>query len=306
MPLVDYSSVLAALRAQQAEQPLSILALAEPIIASQSQSQSQSTSHPQSRPSDTSNSLSQTASDPDPSLLTSASLSADLTHYKNLFSKLRFSYLEQVTKEKYLRSIVGDPPLVVSHDDNLVLEDKLAGMKTELKGKKAEVDALVAEMEETAKLLATSYESVNEGMQTLERVPPEIERLRNEIEKLQSEIVTRRGNHDDGHSPKPSKDPRMNMSLDETEQALAELQSRNEEIDRQIDSLQRQMPGKIRDVERMDRELAELEKKRNESSRLAMEVRRRRELGGRDEMEDLGKWYRDSESVLRCLLDVQS
>ncbi len=40
--------------------------------------------------------------------LTPASLEADLEHYRELFAKLRFSYVEQVTKEKFIRAIVGD------------------------------------------------------------------------------------------------------------------------------------------------------------------------------------------------------
>ena len=124
MTSLDYAATLATLREQQAAQPLSILALAEPITTSQSQPQAQNTPRNHgSRPSD-----SVATSEADSCLhLTPANLAADLSHYKDLFSKLRFSYLEQVTKEKYLRSIVGDPPLLASHEDNLLLEEKLAG-----------------------------------------------------------------------------------------------------------------------------------------------------------------------------------
>ncbi|KAF5004337.1 hypothetical protein F66182_16048, partial [Fusarium sp. NRRL 66182] len=69
---------------------------------------------------------------------TPASLEADLTHYKELFSKLRFSYLEQVTKEKFLRGIVGDPPLVVGHNENVELEATLAEAKQQLQQRKEE------------------------------------------------------------------------------------------------------------------------------------------------------------------------
>lgn len=294
-------SILAALRAEQAAQPLSILALAEPITTFQAQPQSQS-SPPRSgskarasRPSDT-----LASSEGDSSLhLTPATLTADLTHYKDLFSKLRFSYLEQVTKEKYLRSIVGDPPLVVSHEDNLLLEEKLAVMKAGLKEKKADVDSLVQEMEEQARDVALRYESVTEGMDVLEKLPTEIEALRLEVEELQNAIAARRGQ--EHQSP----DPRMQMSLGATEQALAEQRERNAEIDRQISELQKQMPVKVREVEKMDRELADLERRRNESTKLAVEGRRRREQGGRDEMEDLGRWYRASESVMKGLLGVE-
>lgn len=239
--------------------------------------------------------------DADPSL-TPASLQADLTHYKDLFSKLRFSYLEQVTKEKYLRSIVGDPPLIASHEENLALETKLAGMKAEVKVRKDEVDALVAEMESLARDLALRYERVNADMRVLETLPVSVEQLRREVEELKAEVREKQGVMSGG---KRSDDPRMNMSLEATEAALEEQRMRNREIDRHIEELQKSLPAKIREVEKVDRELAELERRRNESTRAAREVQRRREEGGRDELEDMGRWYRSSESVLRGLLDIK-
>ena len=299
MTASDPAATLATLRAQQAEHPLSILALAEPITAPKSQAES----HNNTRPSDASTSTTESNTP-----LTPATLAADLTHYRELFAKLRFSYLEQVTKEKYLRSIVGDPPLVVSHTDNLALEERLVDMKAALKAKKNEVDELVQSMAETARTLAGRYESVNAAFGVLERVPGEIDSLKREVENLQAEIAHRRGddnNNNDDDDASRKQDPRMSLPLAATVQALEEQRRANADIDAQIEALRRDMPGKVRQVEKMERELAELEKRRSESARAAMEVRRRRELGGRDEMEDLGKWYRASEGVLRNVLGVE-
>lgn len=313
MVRTNYASTLATLRAQQEAQPLSILALAEPITSSQAQAQCDQ-SHPL-QVADTPSSTSAVAA-ADSSLLTPTALAADLAHYKDLFSKLRFSYLEQVTKEKYLRSIVGDPPLVVSHEDNLALEGRLGAMKTELKAKKDEVDALVAQMEGRASEVATAYDAVNAAMETLQRVPAELDALREEVEALQDEIARRRRDEDgeEGGGGEGDKDrngwrndPRMHLPLAETEAEVAAERARTADVDRQIEALQRAMPAKVREVEKIDRELGELENRRNESVRLAVEMRRRREeSGGRDEVEELGRWYRASEGVLRGLLDVQS
>ncbi|KAL8662478.1 MAG: hypothetical protein Q9168_008253, partial [Polycauliona sp. 1 TL-2023] len=78
---------------------------------------------------------------------TPSSLAADLSHYRDLFSKLRFSYLEQVTKEKFLRAIVGDPPLIVESSENVELEKQLAEIKAVLKMQKEDVGRLVEELE---------------------------------------------------------------------------------------------------------------------------------------------------------------
>lgn len=85
---------------------------------------------------------------------TPAALQADLSHYKELFSKLRFSYLEQVTKEKFLRAITEDAPLVVEAGENEELEAKLVIAKEELRRSKREVEGILAELEGLSRRLA--------------------------------------------------------------------------------------------------------------------------------------------------------
>ena len=75
---------------------------------------------------------------------------------QELFSKLRFSYLEQVTKEKFLRAIVGDPPLIVEHQENIELETELAEVKAVLKAQKEDVANLVKELDQRGRELSRS------------------------------------------------------------------------------------------------------------------------------------------------------
>jgi hypothetical protein len=85
-----------------------------------------------------------------------AALTADLAHYRDHFSKLRFSYLEQVTKERFLRAIVADPPEFADASENAALEGKIAEDKAVLKGKKEEVQGMCGELEEQGRMLAGS------------------------------------------------------------------------------------------------------------------------------------------------------
>lgn len=59
-----------------------------------------------------------------------------------------------MTKEKFLRSIVGDPPLIVEPVENLELEAQLADVKTVLKEQKEGVARMVGELEERGRKLA--------------------------------------------------------------------------------------------------------------------------------------------------------
>lgn len=73
---------------------------------------------------------------------------------QELFSKLRFSYLEQATKEKFLRAITAETPLFVEPTDNAALERQLAAEKQALQAQKAEFARLTDEVQARGRELA--------------------------------------------------------------------------------------------------------------------------------------------------------
>lgn len=130
----------AALAALQNPQDLTILHLSAPAL------------HPSSPSSH--NNRTSNASDSSQNTSTPALLAADLEHYRDLFSKLRFSYVEQVTKERFLRAITSEQPEFVNAEENTILEEKLRQDKSGLKERKEEVRTLVQELEEQGRSLA--------------------------------------------------------------------------------------------------------------------------------------------------------
>lgn len=120
---------------------LTILDLSHPILNPQSRST-------QKRTSDVSDASNQPLASP-------ALLAADLAHYRDLFTKLRFSYVEQVTKERFLKAITSGPPEFVAASDNVTLEEKLREDKANLKARKEEARVLIGELEEQGRSLAS-------------------------------------------------------------------------------------------------------------------------------------------------------
>lgn len=278
---------------QRKTQPLSILGLAEPILIPQPPSISQSQS--QSTPSQT---RTQTQQEP----LNPSTLTADLTHYRDLFSKLRFSYLEQVTKEKYLRGIVGQPPIVVTAGENVALEEKLAEMKVELQGKKKAVEELVSQMDGLASGLGDQYDVVDGGLRELETLLGEVEMLEMEVERLRGEVETREGER----MVVRSEDERMNLGLEETKALVEEGRRRDLDLEREIRILEEELERKSRECVEAEKELESLEGRRNEVTKAVRDARRLKEEGGRDRLEEQGRWYASSEAVMRGLLGVES
>jgi hypothetical protein len=267
------------LHALQTTAPLSILTLAAPLLTSVNLSQS-------TRDSDASDNA-----NPSPTTLAN-----DLLHYESLFKKLRFSYLEQVTKEKFLRGIVGDPPVLVGSGENARLEEELSKQKAELKGKKEEVRLLVEEMGAMAKDLAGRWEGVQTQMGQLEVLPGEVQQMESRIEVMREELQLKMGDQP-VHA-----DPNMTLSLAGTTSLLSDTRSQTREIEKQIAALRKQLPGKVRECESLEGELVGLERRREEVTKAAGEARRLKEEGGRDRVEEMGRWYRGVEGVMGGLL----
>ncbi|SPQ19722.1 0c8f443a-b2b0-46d9-bb4d-7be99b7d51ba [Thermothielavioides terrestris] len=234
---------------------------------------------------------------------TPASLEADLAHYKELFAKLRFSYVEQVTKEKFIRAIIGDPPLIVSPQENAELEASNAAAKAALKALKAEVAAMVADLESRGRDLARRYEEVRAGAALAAELPGKIAALEDKVEALRAaqQLQLRLGGAEDAR-------PEMNLPLGKTLALVEERRRELARVERQLEVLGGQVPRKRKEVERLRAEVAALENRKANSAAAAREAKRRRENaqgGVEDELEARGRWYRASGMALRQVLDLQ-
>ncbi|EEH18302.1 hypothetical protein PABG_00865 [Paracoccidioides brasiliensis Pb03] len=293
MSSVSPSKALAALHQIGPDTRLSILKISEPISSTiDSAISSQS---PSKRRSDVSTDA---FDNPTP-----ASLEADLTHYKELFSKLRFSYIEQVTKEKFLRAIVGDPPLVVGHHENVELEAELAVVKEELRRRKDDVRLMIEEMERMGRALATRYKKIQLQTAQLSDLPASIESLESTISTLRAAAAaSQEPSAYQSDSMLPSS---QTLSLPATLALLAERDAELACLDRQITSVNSSLPRSIREAEAVERELARLEKKKIEAVTQAKEAQRRKHEGESDGLEEMGRWYRGVEKGLKDLVGVE-
>jgi hypothetical protein len=276
----ETQDVLDAVLELQKNHSLSILKLSEPISRTHKASSSERTSD-----------VSLDAFDSP----TPASLEADLTHYKELFSKLRFSYLEQVTKEKFIRSIVGDPPLVVEHQENVELEATLTHSKAALKAQKTEVAELVSELEKRGRELCIKHQDIQMQTMQLQELPETIEGFERSIEEFKA-------------AQQPGSNPLMSMPLDKTLVMVKEKERERAELDRQIEQLQSLVPRKTKELERLNAEVQPLEVKRAGSVAAAKEAKRRKEeaLGGvGDDLEERGRWWRGVEGGLKGMLEIE-
>jgi chromosome segregation ATPase len=288
------AKVLRSLDDLQSNHEMTIIKISEPISALAAEN-----NHDKSvRTSDVSNS---SLDAPTP-----ASLDADLDHYRELFAKLRFSYVEQVTKEKFIRAIVGDPPLIVTPQENADLEAGNAEAKAALKALKTDVAGMVAELEARARDLAARHERVQLDTAALRDLPAKTAALDSRIAELKAAQQQQQQKQQPG-----GEQPELNMPLAKTA-ALAETRRAElRELDRALEQLAAQAPRKRKEVERLQAEMAQLEARRTNSTAAAREAKRKREAaqerggGVADDLEAKGRWYRATETVLKDVLDIQ-
>ncbi|KAI4722098.1 hypothetical protein E4T48_01606 [Aureobasidium sp. EXF-10727] len=247
--------------------PLTILSLAEPLLA---------------------------AHDHDGSdRITKSSLDAELDHYNHLFSKLRFSYVEQVTKEGFLKAIVARPPQLVDAAENARLEQDLAQAKAALKAKKEHTNQKVAELQELGRRLAQSHELIQLQTTQLHALPADIQNLNLTIANLKAAQEA------------PSAEPMLNLPLHATNQLLSEKESELARLDREIAQLQSTLPDKKRHVAALKADLEPIDSRKRSAITDAQEAQKRRgQHSLAQDLDERGKWLKSVDSALHLMLQI--
>lgn len=250
------------------------------------------------------------AADDSADRLIKSSLSAELDHYKDLFSKLRFSYVEQVTKERFLKAIVADPPHLVDAAENARLEQHLAQAKAALKAKKEHTNQKVQELQDLGTRLAQcthssyttshpkltlikAHELIHLQTTQLLALPADIENLDITIANLKAAQET------------PSSHPMLNLPLQPTNSLLAEKLSDLAHLDREIAELQSTLPDKKRRVASLQADLEPIESRKRSAITEAKDAQKKRgqHVLARD-LDERGKWLKSVDTGLRLMLQV--
>ncbi|RPB01462.1 hypothetical protein L873DRAFT_1803678 [Choiromyces venosus 120613-1] len=230
------------------------------------------------RSSDASDSLSSNTPTP-------AALQADLSHYKELFSKLRFSYLEQVTKEKFLRAITEDAPLVVEAGENEELEEGLLVAKGELRKSKREVEGILAELEGLSRRLVDDHKTILSQISQATTLPQQTEEMEVEIAALENE-QNPYTTCENGMPKLPLSDTLTLISAHEAE--LARLQ-------KELAEAELALPKKRARLQALEGEIGPLEMDKEGLEKFASEAVRMRDFArveGKVERESMGRWYK--------------
>ncbi|KAK9326382.1 hypothetical protein V1517DRAFT_283216 [Lipomyces orientalis] len=247
--------------------------------------------------------------------LNPAAIEVELKDFKELFSKLKVTYLEQETKETFLHIILddNDDEAGTENGDSNARKDlriwrikqkdldeatqRNAGLKQVLVDKKKalqdasdEITALVGEVCDKYEILKTEVSQAENMLQEIESMQAEVR----ELERSEDEAET------EGHQA---------LSLKETQDLYGNLTTQDLELDGDIHELKEVIiPGKRRELENLTAELgrlSELSKRLEEAATLAVEERQMGMKQGKTvAKENIGRWYSNVIYILKSLLYI--
>ncbi|KAK9333164.1 hypothetical protein V1520DRAFT_181847 [Lipomyces starkeyi] len=241
-----------------------------------------------------------------------AAIEVELKDFKELFSKLKVTYLEQETKETFLRAILDDDEEKASDEAserkdlgvwrvgqldldeatqrNLGLKQLLVDKKKALQNASNEIAALVEEVCDKYEILKTDV--------------TEAEEMLHEIESMQAELRELEKNEEDG-----DKGVHQTLSLKETLSLYGNFKAQESELDDDIHELTEVIiPEKKQELEKLSAELinlSELSKRLEEEAKIAIEARKVEMKQGKIiAKENIGLWYSNVLLILKRLLFV--
>ncbi|ANB13566.1 hypothetical protein AWJ20_1862 [Sugiyamaella lignohabitans] len=221
----------------------------------------------------------------------------DIQRYEELFDTRKLTYLEQETKERFLRAIINDPPFFVEQWDMKDVEEKTKGKKLRLKEEKAKSKELLAGLDKQARDIYSEYKLVNATNERTNTLYREIDEMQREFQRLQEEYPQLQiPDHPD---------PQLNISsveeLDILENDyLSEIQDLDDEILKTSQSIDEALAMQIqleKDIEKLRTQRENIDKNTKEVVRI-----RNEELKATDkDMELTADFYRN---MVECLLEI--
>jgi len=204
--------------------------------------------------------------------------------------------VEQVTKEKFLRAVVGDPPLFVDQAENVAFEAHLLQVKESLQVQKLEVADTTKQLEIKGRDLSRRYKVIELQLEQLQNLPSEIASLQETLEVLRSQQTPQ------------AEDPSLSLPLPATLTLLAKKQAEVDEMDRQLELLQAQHDRKRGELAQAEASMKPLQLQKQKAIAEAKEARKRKELAANglgDELEEKGRWLSGVAVTMNRLLDVE-
>ncbi|ORY33785.1 hypothetical protein BCR39DRAFT_519226 [Naematelia encephala] len=212
----------------------------------------------------------------------------EMAAQKEYFRRLKFNYLEQEAKRKFLVSITGDEPQGVQPGENEEREMINREKKARLKAAKAELDSMRSEAIDLATANATKHAALAGEL-------AEAQAIQKQVRDMELELARIKATHP------PEERMTTARAYDTLDSQTEEMQKLTEAISTtatRADTAREQVAKGLKEVKRLERE-------REREEARAKEVREGREAGD-TRVDELCRWLTSSMAMYRGLLGIKS
>ncbi|KZT62519.1 hypothetical protein CALCODRAFT_479106 [Calocera cornea HHB12733] len=220
--------------------------------------------------------------------LNPALIDRDVADYKDYFTKVKFKYLEQESKERFLRYILREDPPSLRAAHNMQLEQSNTALKTSLKTSKLVLDSSITQLRAlTPRVEAQHVQALSDTR--------EADHLIKEILDMELELARLRAQHP----------PESRMTISRATQILDEQVETLQELTGELHA-RTQGLGQLKQLlGRKGRELEKVELGRITAEGRLSEAKRASE--GRDgSVEKLVSWYTSAIAGYKDLMGIRS
>ncbi|KAI9143767.1 hypothetical protein BKA69DRAFT_1058876 [Paraphysoderma sedebokerense] len=212
----------------------------------------------------------------------------EVEYFQALFSQLKFNYLEQDTKEKFLKQVLTDIPIIMDSDEVATVENEIANKKRSLKSKKDIMNHLKALILDTATDLGDASDKLHEDIALAKALLQAIENLTSERRLIEESSAT----HD-------------RSQLERAENELHQETSKLMDASNNLEQLQSETDQLAIELERLQNEIDHL-KAENESARSAANSAALASANKNDDVQHLCSWYSELAELYWKMLGIQS
>lgn len=196
----------------------------------------------------------------------------ELLQSVDYFGKLKFKYVEQQTKENFLKNILSNQPPLITPEDNLKLEDSNKKDKELLKQAKERANNKTKELEQLVELVASQYDHHTQELSTTTALLDDIQQMQLELAKLRAT-----------HPPEQRLTPAVAQEI--LDDQIVEMQNLSDVKEQQ--ALERtEVTEQIKNLTALDERL---QPELSAAKRMGQDAKRAKE-DVEDGIEDLNRW----------------
>ncbi|KAF5095228.1 hypothetical protein D0Z00_003229 [Geotrichum galactomycetum] len=244
-----------------------------------------------------------TMADADPTQIDGA-----ITHQHEQFKNLKLAYLEQETKEKFVRAVVWDPPLVVEASDMTEVETSNRAKKQQLRALKTACAEMEEETVVRARDVVAEHASLQHDAAEVMDLIMELRAMEREVAELETKRQQKQRELESDIDDGTLTDLELTLPYEEMRQLVETYTQQARELETMTRvPLAAKAEAKARELQSLTRGVTDLRQQRARAETAAQEsaAARERELArGLGEKEAVAQWHRNMLAVLEHTLGI--